>query len=85
MITEEDSVAEFTRRELERLVMQLALQFVNDVRRFSRTSKAAELRLDCALAMVSGKPSVEAIAKRHKVSPRRVRQACRELRRHLGL
>jgi len=80
-----DSVAEFQRRELEKLVMLKALQFVNGIKRFSRTDRAFELRLDVALAMVSGSPTIEQLARRHKVSERRVRQTLKELRRHLGL
>jgi len=65
-------------------VTRLTLEFVSDIMRWSRTTKAARLRLDCARYLVNGWPLIWQIAQRHKVTERRVRQALREVRKHVG-
>jgi hypothetical protein len=59
-----------------------ALQLADNMMRWSRTSQAGRLRFLCAMHIVLGEPDVDVIAKRLKVTPRRVRQAIREVRCH---
>ena len=62
-----------------------AIAFMNDVRKSSRTRKAAEVRLDVVKYLTRGNPNPDEIAKRHGVTKRRVYQAMRELRADFGL
>jgi hypothetical protein len=63
---------------------RLTMEFVADIMLWSRSTKAARLRLDCARYLVTGFPLIWQIARRHKVTERRVRQALREVKRHVG-
>jgi hypothetical protein len=65
-------------------VMRLTMEFVSDIMLWSRTTKSARLRLDCARYLVTGFPLPWQIARRHRVSERRVRQALREVKTHVG-
>jgi len=62
-----------------------ALSFALTIMRFSRTTKAGKLRLAAAEYLVNGKPYPCQIAARHGVTKRRVFQAVREVKVHLGL
>jgi hypothetical protein len=62
---------------------RLTMEFVSDIMRWSRTTKSARLRLDCARYLVNGWPLIWQIAHRHNVTERRVRQALREVRKHV--
>lgn len=66
-------------------IWRTALQFQNNIRRWSRTEKAALIRLDAAEYLVCGKPYPADIARRHRVSERRVLQAVREVRNYIGI
>ena len=61
---------------------RLALKLADNMLAWSRTAKAGRLRFLCAMCIVLGEPDVDTIAKRMKVTHRRVRQALREVRAH---
>jgi hypothetical protein len=63
---------------------RLTMEFVADIMLWSRTTQSARLRLDCARYLVTGFPLIWQIARRHGVTERRVRQALREVKRHVG-
>ena len=65
-------------------VARLTTDFVVDIMLWSRTTKAARLRLDCARYLITGFPLPWQIARRNNVTERRVRQAIREVKHHIG-
>ena len=69
----------------KREVYLRAVDFAINMMAWSRTARCGRLRLDCARFIMNGTPRPEAIAKRHKVSTRRVFQAIREVKFHCGL
>ena len=71
--------------EIPAEILVMALRFQGNIRRWSRTRKAGDLRLDVAEFLVTGSPRIEAIAKRHRVSKKRVYQAAKEVKCHLDL
>ena len=77
----EVSAPDFDRHEIWRA----ALEFQNNIRRWSRTTKAANIRLDAAEYLICGKPYPADIARRHRVSERRVLQAVREVKNYIGI
>jgi hypothetical protein len=65
-------------------VARLTMEFVADIMLWSRTAKVARLRLDCARYLMTGFPLQWQIARRHKVTERRVRQAIQEVKTRVG-
>jgi hypothetical protein len=66
--------------ELE--IFSSALELFDSMARWSRTKDAGRLRQLAVLHVVCGEPSVDVIAKRLKVTRRRVFQCLREVRGH---
>ena len=69
----------------KREVQRMALSFMFEIKRFSRTRRAGDLRLAAAEYLVRGSPYPHQIAKRFKVTKRSVFQAIQEVKRHVGL
>lgn len=59
-----------------------ALKLADNLLSWSRTAAAGRLRLLAATHVLTGEPDVDTIAKRMKVSRRRVFYALREVRAH---
>ena len=69
----------------EREIQARGLRFAHAILTFSRTQKAAQLRLLAARNLITGSPSVEQICKRLKVSKRSVERAKRFVRAYCGV
>jgi hypothetical protein len=65
-------------------VLRMALEFIIDVLRRSRTRQAALVRLDCARYLVTGYPLPWQIQDKYGVGARRVRQVVREMKSRAG-
>jgi hypothetical protein len=66
--------------ELE--IYRSALKLADNMLSWSRTANAGRLRFLAVMHVILGDPPVDVIAKRMKVSRRRVFQAIREVRAH---
>jgi hypothetical protein len=66
----------------ELAIFRASFRLANNMFSWSRTSRAGRLRFLCAMHIVTGEPDVDTISRRMKVTPRRVRQAIREVRAH---
>ena len=69
----------------EREIQARALRFAHAILTFSRTHKAARLRLLAARNLLSGSPTVEQIIRRMGVSRRQVLRAKRFVRAYCGI
>ena len=69
----------------EREIQARGLQFAHAILSFSRTQKAAKLRLLAARNLITGSPTVEQIMRQLKVSKRSVERAKRFVRAYCGV
>jgi hypothetical protein len=69
----------------EREIQGRALRFANAILSFSRTHRAAQLRLLAARHLITGSPTMAQICKRMGVSKRQVQRALRFVRAYCGV
>jgi hypothetical protein len=67
---------------LELQSVRAAMRLCENMITWSRTVKAGKLRMLAVQYVIFGEPDVDTIARRMKVSPRRVFQVAREVRGH---